>query len=69
MIAFLNISQIIVSVLLVGAILLQAKGKGFARSQSAVSFTRRGAERLVFRATFVLVALFIIISLVQLLVA
>lgn len=60
--------QILVSVLLVGAILLQSKGTGFGRSltQGGQSFTRRGLEKLVFRATFVLAGIFILVSALQL---
>ena len=64
----LIIVQIIVSVLLVGAIIIQTKGTGFGRSFGAgsQSFTRRGLEKLVFRATFVLAGLFILVSILQL---
>lgn len=64
----LIIAQIIVSILLVGAIIIQTKGTGFGRSfgSGAQSFTRRGLEKLVFRATFVLAALFIVVSIMQL---
>lgn len=58
--------QIIVSILLVIAILVQNKGGGFGRvwgSSGSGSYTRRGLERLVFRSTFVLVLLFVILSL------
>lgn len=61
--------QIIVSLLLVGAILIQAKGTGFGRSAfSSSSFTRRGLEKLIFKATFVLAGLFILLAIWQILV-
>lgn len=61
--------QIIVSLLLVGAILVQAKGTGFGRSQgfSSSSFTRRGLEKLIFKATFVLAGIFILLAIWQIL--
>jgi protein translocase SecG subunit len=63
----LTILQIIIALLLMGAVLIQAKGTGFGRSWGgSTSFTRRGLEKLVFRATFVLSALFLIISTLQL---
>ena len=62
--------QIVVSMLLVGAILVQTKGTGFGRvwGTSGVSFARRGLEKLIFKATFVLAALFVILALVQILI-
>jgi preprotein translocase subunit SecG len=61
---FLVIIQIIVSLLLIVAIIIQSKGTGFGRSWGgASSFSRRGLEKLVFRSTFVLAAIFILLSL------
>lgn len=62
--------QVIVSILLVGAILVQTKGTGFGRvwGSSGVSFARRGLEKLVFKMTFVLSALFVILAIVQILI-
>jgi preprotein translocase subunit SecG len=64
----LIIVQIITSTLLVAAIIVQTKGTGFGRSwgSGSSSFTRRGLEKLVFRATFVLAAIFIVVSILQL---
>lgn len=64
---FLLVLQIIVSILLIGAILVQTKGTGFGRvwGSSGVSFARRGLEKLVFKATFVLSGLFIALALLQ----
>lgn len=61
--------QVISAVLLTSAILIQSKGTGFGRAwggSSSASFTRRGLEKVVFRATFVFAALFIIVSILQL---
>jgi protein translocase SecG subunit len=62
--------QLILSVLIIGAVLVQNKGGGFGRAWSAgpSSFTKRGLERLVFRATFVLTGLLVAISILELLV-
>jgi len=57
--------QIIISVLVVAAITIQVKGGGFSRNFTAGSFTRRGLERIVFRSTFVLVFLFVLVSVLQ----
>ncbi len=64
----LLIVQMILSVLLILAIVVQNKGTGFGRVWSAgpKSFTRRGLEKLVFRATFILTGLLIIISILSL---
>ncbi|MCH7730328.1 preprotein translocase subunit SecG [Patescibacteria group bacterium] len=60
------IIQIISAVLLVAVVLVQSKGKGFARSRGAsASFTRRGLERLVFRLTFIIAAVFTLVSALQ----
>ncbi len=62
---FLNISQILVSTLLILAILLQVKGQGSGLFGSAESTfrSRRGLEKTLFQFTIVLVAVFVIISL------
>jgi protein translocase SecG subunit len=58
--------QIVIATTLVLLILVQAKGTGFGRSANATSFTRRGLEKVVFKLTFVVTGLFILISLLQL---
>lgn len=64
----LIIGQIVVSAALILAILVQSKGTGFGRAWSSrpKSFTLVGLERLVFRATFVLAATLVVISILQL---
>lgn len=64
----LTIIQIVVSIILIGLILVQARGTGFGRSSGigGASFTRRGLEKLIFRLTFVVVFLFIVLSILQL---
>lgn len=56
--------QIIISILLIVLILFQARGVGFGRSlgASSSSFTRRGLERLIYKLTFIVALLFIVIS-------
>jgi preprotein translocase subunit SecG len=64
---FLLVTQIILGVALVFVLLMQVKGGGlggiFGQSEG-IYRTRRGVEKSLFLATIVLVALFIIISLV-----
>ena len=64
---YLNIAQIVLSIALVLAVLLQVRGGGlggiFGQADS-VYRTRRGVEKSLFQITIVLVVLFIIISIV-----
>jgi preprotein translocase subunit SecG len=66
---YLFVAQIVLSVALVLAVLLQVKGGGlggiFGRADT-VYRTRRGVERTLFQLTIVLAVLFIIISIVTL---
>ena len=65
----LNIVQIVISISLILVILVQAKGTGLGRtfgSGGGTSFSRRGLEKLIFRSTFVLVGLFLAISILRL---
>ena len=66
---YLNIAQIVLSVGLVLAILLQVRGGGlggiFGQADS-VYRTRRGVEKTLFQLTVILVVLFIIVSIVSL---
>jgi len=57
--------QTIVAVLLALAILVQVKGKGFGRMWGGGSFSRRGLESFVFKSTFVLAGLFIVVSILS----
>lgn len=64
--AAIPIVQIALSVILVGLILLQAKGAGLATvfgGEGNVYSTRRGAERVIFYATIVVAILFFGIAL------
>ena len=61
----LGIGQIIVSIALIAAILLQARGTGLSGTfggDSAVCRSRRGVERRLWQFTIVLLVLFVIFS-------
>ncbi|OGD42936.1 preprotein translocase subunit SecG [Candidatus Azambacteria bacterium RIFOXYD1_FULL_42_11] len=65
---FLPIIQIIISSLLIGAILLQARGSGLSSvfgGESTFYHTRRGIEKIIFWATIVLAILFVALSFVS----
>ena len=65
----LTIIQIISSITLIVLILIQARGTGFGRSGGFggnTSFSRRGLEKLIFRSTFFVVFVFILVSILQL---
>jgi len=62
---YFNIAQIIVSVALILAVLLQVKGGGLGGifgSQEAVYRTRRGVEKTLFQLTIALTVIFIVLS-------
>jgi protein translocase SecG subunit len=61
-----QITQSISALLLIIFVLLQVRGTGFSRSSNSSSFTRRGVEKLVFKLTFVVTALFLIMSAISL---
>lgn len=66
---YLNVAQIVISVALILAILLQVRGGGLGGifgQADTVFRTRRGAERTLFQLTIVLVVLFIIVSIITL---
>ena len=63
----LNILQIVISVTLIVAVLLQVKGSGFGAalggmSGGSVFRTKRGLERTLFQATIMLVVVFVMVS-------
>jgi len=66
---YFNIAQIILSVALILAVLLQVRGGGLGGifgQADTVYRTKRGVEKTLFQLTIVLVILFVIISIVAL---
>ncbi|MCH7621136.1 MAG: preprotein translocase subunit SecG [Chloroflexi bacterium] len=62
--AFINLAQLIVSIVLVLLILVQVREGGsglFGAAQNTLR-TRRGMERTLFQFTIVLIAIFLLIS-------
>lgn len=58
----INIIQIIISLLLIGAILLQQRGGGLGAvfgGESNIYQTRRGMEKFIFVSTIILAGLFL----------
>jgi preprotein translocase subunit SecG len=71
MAVYFNIAQIILSVALVLAVLLQVRGGGLGGifgQADTVYRTRRGLEKTLFQFTVAVAVLFIIISLVRLII-
>jgi len=65
MLQILNISQIIVSLLLIAAILVQQKGTGLSAAfggSGETYRTKRGLEKGIFIATIILAALFLALA-------
>jgi len=65
---YLYIVQIFVSIVLIGVLLLQARGSGFSAtfsSDSSIYRTRRGVEKTLFNVTIVLAILFVLVSIVS----
>ena len=63
----LQVSQIIIAIAVGTSILLQARGTGLSSTfggESTAYRSRRGLERTLFRLTVVLIAVFVIISLI-----
>ncbi len=66
------ISQIVISVLLIGSILLQNRGSGLSGvfgGTGAIYRTKRGLEKMLFAATIVLVVLFVAIGVINLVIS
>lgn len=65
---YLYIVQIFISLVLIGVLLLQARGSGFSAtfsSDSSIYRTRRGVEKTLFNVTIVLAILFVVVSIVS----
>ncbi len=66
--AILALGQILLSIALIAAILLQARGTGLSGTfggDSAVYRSRRGVERRLWQFTIVLLVLFVLFALVS----
>lgn len=66
--AYLSLAQVLVSIVLVIAILTQARGGGLGGifgGGSTPYRTRRGVERTLFNLTIALAAIFIIVSIIS----
>jgi len=66
---YLSIAQIVLSIALIAALLLQVRGGGLGGifgQADTVFRTKRGVEKTLFQLTIVLVVLFIIISILTL---
>ncbi|MFC1987636.1 preprotein translocase subunit SecG [Chloroflexota bacterium] len=66
---YLNVVQIVLSVALIIAVLLQVRGGGLGGifgQADTVFRTRRGVEKTLFQLTIILVVLFIIVAIVSL---
>ncbi len=66
---YLNVAQIVLSIALIVAILLQVRGGGLGGifgQPDTVYRTKRGVERLLFQLTIVLVILFVIVAILTL---
>lgn len=63
----LIIVQLIVSVLFILSVLVQSKGSGLSGAISgqstSIQTTKRGAEKIVYRASIILALLFVLLSL------
>lgn len=69
MLKFIQIGQILVSVLLIAAILLQQRGAGSSAIMgggSASYYTKRGFEKILFYGTIFLAILFIVLAVLTL---
>lgn len=67
MATYIQIAQLVLSIVLVLSILLQVRGGGLGGifgSQETVFRTKRGVEKTLFQFTIVLAVIFIIISIV-----
>lgn len=67
----LVIVQIVLAVLLIGAILLQQKGSGIGAAfggSSNIYSTKRGVDKMLFNATIVIAVLFFLVALANLVV-
>ncbi len=72
MTTYLNVAQIIISIVLILVILLQTKGSSFSgafQTDASVFRTRRGVEKTLFQLSIGLAALFVLVSIVSVMAA
>jgi len=65
---YFYIVQIFVSLVLIGVLLLQARGSGFSatfNSDSSIYRTRRGVEKTLFNITIAMAVIFVIVSILS----
>ncbi len=70
--SYLNVAQIIISIVLMVVILLQSKGASFSgtfNNDASVFRTRRGLEKTLFQLAIGLAVVFVIISILSVLVS
>jgi preprotein translocase subunit SecG len=68
MLPYLNVIEMVTSVLLVTLILLQSKGSGLGSTfgqEGSVFRTRRGAEKVIFQLTIIVAIVFCLLSLIS----
>ncbi len=69
---YLNIAQILISVVLILVVLLQSKGSSFSgafSTDASVFRTRRGIEKTLFQLSLGLAAVFVLVSILSVLAA
>lgn len=64
---YLNIAQVLISVMLIGIILLQVRevGSGMFGNAQGGARTRRGLEKTLFQFTIVMAVVFILVSILS----
>ena len=70
MLAYLNVVQIIVSIVLIFVVLLQTRGSGFSAtfsSDSSIYRSRRGVEKTLFNFTIGVAILFVLVAIASVL--
>jgi preprotein translocase subunit SecG len=71
-VTYVNVAEIIISIVLILVLLVQTRGAGFGgtfNSDSSVFRTRRGIEKTLFQLTIVLTVVFVVISILSVIVA
>jgi preprotein translocase subunit SecG len=69
---YLQIAQVIISILLIGAILLQGRGAGLSAvfgGEDSVFRTKRGIEKTIFIITIILAILFLGLGIINIIIS